>query len=129
MVVRDDPVSPWRQLGKELCVGDESIDVDGSIGLFAPGIKRALSPSASNVPDAKRARGTSQAPTRPSGSCLAPKPNSVAQGIIANRDNPFETSLGTGDIFLVEKFRERWCRCASVGMPISVLCLISRSTA
>jgi E3 ubiquitin-protein ligase UBR7 len=129
MVVRDDPASPWKRLGEELCAADESVDVDNSPGLSTIGIKRALSPSNSNAPDAKRARGASQALTRQSRSCLAPKPNYVAQTIIENWDTPAEASLGTGDIFLTENFRERWCRCASVGIHMSMACLISRSTA
>lgn len=118
MIVRDDPTSPWRRLGEEPAA-DESVDVEILPGFSTVGVKRALSPSDFNVPDAKRARGTSQAPIRTSGSCLAPKRNTLAQRIIENRDNT-ASSLGTGDVFLTENFRERWCRCASVG----VLCFI-----
>ncbi|KAF8228424.1 hypothetical protein L208DRAFT_1403929 [Tricholoma matsutake] len=114
MVIRDDPASPWRRLGDDLCVADENIDVNnGSPGFSTIGIKRALSPSDANIPDAKRVRGFSQASTRPSSLCLGPKHNSVAQAIISNRKTSPEQSLGAGDIFLTENFRERWCRCVS----------------
>ena len=113
MVVRDDPASPWKRLG-EPDAADDSNYVDSSPGASTIGIKRALSPSDSDVPDAKRARGVAQALTRQSSLCLAPKPNVVAQNIITNREASAETLLGTGDIFLTENFRKRWCRCASV---------------
>jgi E3 ubiquitin-protein ligase UBR7 len=125
MVVRDDPASPWRPLGNELPEADESIDVDTSSGVSMVGRKRALSPSVSSSPNAKRARGISS--PRSSRLCLAPKPNSLAQSIIANRDTTAEASLGTGDIFLTENFRDHWCRCTSVGILMSIPCPISRS--
>jgi E3 ubiquitin-protein ligase UBR7 len=128
MIVRDDPTGPWKRLGDPvLCATDESIDVDTSPESSIIGVKRALSPSNSDIPDPKRARGISQAPARPSDLCLAPKPNSAAQRIITNRDTPIEASLGTGDIFLTENFRERWCRCTSVSMPTSTTQLVSCS--
>jgi len=112
MVVRDDLASPWKRLDQP-GVADDSNHVDTSPGSSAIGIKRALSPSGSEVPNAKRTRGVSQALTRRSSLCLAPQPNFVAQSIVANRETSAETLLGTGDIFLTENFRERWCRCAS----------------
>jgi E3 ubiquitin-protein ligase UBR7 len=118
MVVRDDLDSPWRRLGDERPAADESIDVATSSGVSTVGSKRAHSPSDSSSPNPKRARGTSQASTRSSCLCLAPKPNSLAQNIIANRDTVPETSLGTGDVFLKENFRDHWCRCASVGILV-----------
>ena len=120
MIVRDDPASPWKRLVGEPDAADDSNHVDGSQESSTIGVKRALSPSDSDVPGAKRARGISQASTRQSSSCLAPKPNLVAQSIIANQETAAETSLGTGDVFLTENFRERWCRCASVCIHIFI---------
>ncbi|EIN04624.1 hypothetical protein PUNSTDRAFT_128198 [Punctularia strigosozonata HHB-11173 SS5] len=69
-------------------------------------------------------------PTRnASSTCLAPPPNPAAQRIFerlrpgatghtdssttAAQEPEPDASLGTGDVFLTEGWRERWCRCAS----------------
>ncbi|KAF8066739.1 hypothetical protein FPV67DRAFT_1204345 [Lyophyllum atratum] len=125
MVVRDSPTEPWRCLVDPLPMTEdrsehvdiENIDYDER---KTAGNKRPLSPSATDVPEAKRLRPTSPTPIPPPAVpvCLAPPPNSTAQKIFAQRDAPEELSLGTGDLFLSEDFRDRWCRCASCLPPL-----------
>lgn len=66
-----------------------------------------------DIPEAKRPRATLLTPIPLPARCLAPRPNSTAQKIFAQRDTPEDLSLGTGDLFLSEGFRNRWCHCAS----------------
>ncbi|KAG6911042.1 hypothetical protein DXG01_005458 [Tephrocybe rancida] len=113
MVVRDAPTEPWRCLVEEEAdpIGVEDLN---TVAESTIGIKRPLSPSNVEVSDAKRLRGTSQNPISTSAtSCLAPLSNFVAQRIYEQLDAPVPVSLGAGDLFLSENFRERWCHCAS----------------
>lgn len=124
MVIRDGPKGSWKAVDGEPGIVGELIDVDNSLGNSTAGIKRPHSPSNIDVPEAKRARGTSVTPVPRPSPCLAPRPNPIAEKIFANYKVPNESSLGTGDIFLSEGFRDRWCRCASVGIsaPCSNSC-------
>ncbi|KAK0495677.1 hypothetical protein EDD18DRAFT_1170331 [Armillaria luteobubalina] len=97
VVIRDDVSAPWRVVTS---TEDETAEVDVSVGS-----KRALSPSAEE-PEAKRARTEVSNSKSP---CLAPPINPVAQRILTVSD----PDLGTGDVFLTEDFRGRWCRCTS----------------
>ncbi|KAG6833147.1 hypothetical protein H0H87_010861 [Tephrocybe sp. NHM501043] len=111
MVVRDAPIEPWRRLVEEERTTeiDPYID-DLSIATeMAIGSKRPLSPSNSGVPDAKRLRGALQDPVPSSATqpCLAPRLNSNAHKIFEQLDAPAITSLGKGDLFLSENFRDR----------------------
>jgi E3 ubiquitin-protein ligase UBR7 len=118
MVVRDNPASPWRCLSDNYPPTSEIIDVENSSQPPTAGTKRPLSPSNAHVPEAKRVRGISTTPV--SGVCLAPESNSIAQAIFENLTAPAEHSLGMGDLFLSENFRERWCHCARVSFnPLS----------
>jgi E3 ubiquitin-protein ligase UBR7 len=135
MVVRDNASSPWKILDGSGDDDDEEGDVDlaDETTSTTAGTKRPLALSAVDVPEAKRPRpcgvGMSTA-------YLAPPPNVVAQNILAhcnsvNKDG----SLGTGDVFLTEGWRERWCRCKLVSsattrlfiyfMPCFSQCLLS----
>ncbi|RDB26718.1 Protein mlo2 [Hypsizygus marmoreus] len=113
MVVRDNSKDTWRRLGDDLSTTSELVDVDNSFSSSVAGIKRPLSPSNLDVPEAKRARGSSPMPASPPRPCLAPKSNPFAQKILENLGASTESAIGAGDIFLSEGFRERWCRCAS----------------
>ena len=109
MVVRDSLDQPWRRFEGEKT---EEVNVDATEVKEASsiGTKRPLSPS-SGIPHAKR-------PCRPSSDsltpCLAPPANSVAQEIFIGLLGGEPPCLGTGDLFLTEGFRERWCRCNPV---------------
>ena len=114
MVIRDNPSSPWKILDVQTdmsAIDNTAIDDIDSVTV---GVKRPRTSSA-NVPDAKRPRSS---PT-PSGTCLAPPSNPIAQNVIALCNSPnADGSLGTGDIFLKDGWRERWCRCSSVSFTL-----------
>ncbi|TFK37093.1 hypothetical protein BDQ12DRAFT_632911 [Crucibulum laeve] len=108
MVVRNSMTDGWRILGRD-SYSEKAVDVEGAAGSAVPGTKRPLSPSGNDVPEAKRAR------ISPS-SCLAPTSSSIAQNIYKQDPSTAldpSISLGTGDIFLTDGFRQRWCHCNS----------------
>ncbi|KAG6890036.1 hypothetical protein C0995_012493 [Termitomyces sp. Mi166 len=114
MVVRDTPAESWKRLVDELPT-TEDLDPVSMSAADEPtvGCKRPHSPSNADCSDAKRLRGSFQTPV-PSGiPCLAPDSNFVAQKIYQQLDAPVTASLGTGDLFLSEGFRDRWCHCPS----------------
>ncbi|KAG5645679.1 hypothetical protein DXG03_005517 [Asterophora parasitica] len=118
MVIRDSPIEPWRRLKDEsLSTGNHGnfVDIESTniIGEPTTGKKRPLSPSNSDPPEAKRPRAGSVTPVQSPVPCLAPPPNSTAQKIFSLLDALTQSSLGSGDVFLSEGFRERWCHCAS----------------
>ncbi|KAG5652551.1 hypothetical protein H0H81_004612 [Sphagnurus paluster] len=120
MVTRDSITEPWR------CLEDgtpaEPVDVDrlDDVEGLSIGTKRPLSPSDLDAPDAKRSRFSSPTfmPATKPHQCLAPRLNPTAQKIFAQLDSPADSSLGTGDLFLSEDFRRRWCRCALCLPPL-----------
>lgn len=115
MVVRDGERGSWRRLegdspGKSQESSDEPLlDVADPQPVT---IKRPRSRSSSqgDEPEPKRTRTSASSP------CLAPAVNSIAQAIFENQPSGSENSTfnGTGDIFLTEGFRKRWCRCERV---------------
>jgi E3 ubiquitin-protein ligase UBR7 len=118
MIVRDSPSTPWKILGGSSVTEAFNID-DAALsateaqapGLAAAGSKRPPTSSSSNAPDAKRPRLS----PGPSALCSAPPPNAVAQKILNLSSSPeCDTSLGAGDIFLKDEWREVWCHCSSV---------------
>lgn len=117
MVVRDNPTDPWKVIGMNVNDGE---DVDIHTGDDANGAttgqKRTRSPSVSEEPQAKRVRDSEADPSQASRGfpCLSPTPNSIAQKILCDVDSAEGSLLGSGDIFLTEGWRERWCRCTSV---------------
>lgn len=117
MVVRDDLAHPWRRLGDETHEPSEP-DVQNDVEVLSVGDKRPRSTSRAGSPEAKRVRGSGSSPQSSSTPCLAPRANPIAQRIFANSAGP-KPSLGTGDVFLTDNFRDRWCRCASVGCVFS----------
>ncbi|KZS90154.1 hypothetical protein SISNIDRAFT_475503 [Sistotremastrum niveocremeum HHB9708] len=123
----DPEVPEWRVIGK---TGDEyeelvdvalesagekrkreSVDDDGTVEQEQKRVKLDGSSASSSLP-------------RPE-NCLAPRPNPIAQQILAARSmKPLDLgaeSLGEGDIFLTEGFRDRWCRCHSCLEELSKL--------
>lgn len=75
--------------------------------------KRPLSPS-DHSPESKRIRTSYDTIEPTSRTCLAPPSNPIASRIFAGGLKAAldpSTSLGTGDIFFTEGFRDRWCRC------------------
>ncbi|KAJ7088647.1 hypothetical protein C8R44DRAFT_861607 [Mycena epipterygia] len=113
-VVRADAVAPWTRLGEEPAREDAPVaiaDADAEEPSSSTGAKRALSPHA-DEPAAKRARTASASPAsaRP---CLAPPPEPLAQTAYVQAELDWDAALCTGDVFLTDNFRERWCRCDS----------------
>lgn len=124
MVVRENPEDPWKAIGETTVVTDD-VDIhshENSVpDQVTAGQKRARSSSAADEPQTKRVRegeaesnGTNGVHTSQCSPCLAPPSNSFAQKIYAQSDSSGTSSLGTGDIFLTEGWRDRWCRCPSV---------------
>ncbi|EDR09981.1 uncharacterized protein LACBIDRAFT_318396 [Laccaria bicolor S238N-H82] len=116
MVVRNSTTEPWRCLNGDTQHPEELVTVDDSSTTLTSGAKRPLSPSLAQEPDAKRARGTSSssATSPPSNACIAPPRNPYAQKLFEDGISfDLDYSLGTGDVFLTDGFRERWCRCHS----------------
>jgi len=106
MVTRDDELEgPWKVLGRvQESVSQFEQDTDVSVGSK----RRRSSPvgNADPAPDTKRPR----ADTTSSPPCLAPVVNPTAEKIFALSVTG-DFSLGVGDIFLTQGWRERWCRC------------------
>jgi E3 ubiquitin-protein ligase UBR7 len=112
MVVQDEPLGAWKVLDST----DDSVDISEENA--ATGVKRPRPLSSSGAPGAKRTRtGTSPQPPASSSirpQCLAPPPNPLAQKILSSSSSSSPSTLGAGDIFLTEGWRERWCHCPSV---------------
>ena len=117
MVVRDGERGSWRRLeGEPSEKYQESFD-DPPLDVADPQpvtTKRPRSRSSSqdDERDAKRARVSASSP------CLAPVVNHIAQAILTSGSEN-STLDGTGDIFLTEGFRQRWCRCECVSVTSS----------
>lgn len=116
MVVRDGERGSWRRLEEEHSENSQEGFDDPPLDVADPQpvtTKRPRSRSSQDdEPDAKRARVSASSP------CLAPTVSHVAQGILDNQVSTSENSAldGTGDIFLTEGFRQRWCRCERVSV-------------
>lgn len=119
MVVRDGQRGSWRRLEGDPpgelqeCFDEPLLDAEDPQPVT---IKRPRSHSSSqdDQPEPKRARTSASSP------CLAPAVNHVVQAIFDNQASGSEDSTfhGTGDIFLTEGFRQRWCRCERVSVAI-----------
>ncbi len=121
MVVRDTPQQPWKVIGKEP-EEDDDVDIHETATVVA-GNKRPHPDPSVDGPEAKRPRPSEVYPTPPptnghSSPCLAPPLNPAAQGVLAvapKSDCGVDPqSLGAGDVFLTDGWRERWCKCNSV---------------
>ena len=114
MVVRDGERGAWKRLqGDPLEKPEDTCDEPSlDVADFQPiATKRPRSRSASqdDEPETKKARVSAQP-------CLAPAVNLVAQAIFGASRSENSSFQGTGDIFLTEGFRERWCRCERVSI-------------
>ena len=118
MVGRDSPNHPWCRLeGPSNRAEGEDVQVDGDEPMVKLGMKRpSSSTDKDDIPDAKRHRSSSAADHLQSAtSCLAPPQNPLASKIVTElSSSELSTSLGAGDIFLTDGFRERWCHCNAV---------------
>ncbi|KAJ7489336.1 hypothetical protein FB451DRAFT_687122 [Mycena latifolia] len=108
-VVRDDVASPWTRLGDESPKEDAPVAIANADA--STGDKRAPSPPA-DEPAPKRARTASSSSTSAK-PCLAPPVEPRAHAAYATAELDWDATLCTGDVFLTENFRERWCRCDS----------------
>ncbi|KDR79109.1 hypothetical protein GALMADRAFT_1222886 [Galerina marginata CBS 339.88] len=112
MVVRDSPAEPWRRLNGSRQETEELIQIEGPQMASKLGIKRPLSPSAVDRPEAKRAKASSDEQISSSTACLAPPQELLAQKVLSSLDSAdAESFLGAGDLFLTLGFKERWCQC------------------
>lgn len=128
MVVRDDPSAPWRVIGDaSVALVENLVDVSDEAGATSAGTKRPRSSSTTdtNSPEAKRARASPN-PATSSVPCLAPSLNITADAIFTSREKN-GLSLGAGDVFLTEGWRDRWCHCVSVSLtiPFVVTCCLN----
>lgn len=114
IVVRDEPTSPWKVLPED--PDEQTVDVTEP-STSSSGSKRPLSPTAVVHSTAAKKARLSPTPTIPSVRCLAPGPSSAVQKYLTSSP---PLSLGAGDLFLTEGFRDRWCRCSDVGYPNSM---------
>ena len=121
MVVRDDQSIDWKIIGDTSTPhGDSQVEVSDPTVTMNAGTKRPRSPSATadtNSPESKRVRASSGS-TAP---CLGPSPSMIASRIFTSRAAN-DVSLGAGDIFLTEGWRDRWCHCGSVSLT-TLICL------
>lgn len=119
MISRDgESEGPWKVIGR---MQESSSQIEQDVEVSDPivGSKRRRSPSVGNAdpaPDTKRPR----ADTTPSAPCLAPVVNPTAEKIFALSATG-DFSLGVGDIFLTQGWRDRWCRCDTVSAYSSIL--------
>lgn len=121
MVVRDSVTDSWRILNGDSTGSKEVVYVGHEPVSGLSGVKRPLSPSALEEPDAKRAKGLSNTSLSQSQPCLAPSQDSLARKIVNDLGlSDSSSSLGTGDIFCTSNFRERWCHCDSVSIVLLV---------
>jgi E3 ubiquitin-protein ligase UBR7 len=121
MAVRDSPSAPWKVLESSRDFNEtdgDDVDVEENSEPASAGTKRSRTPSAVEEPEMKRTRLIPELST----SCIAPSPSVVAKKIYEQRDSvDAKDSLGAGDIFLTEGWRERWCRCNSVSFIVYIL--------
>ncbi|KAF7377599.1 UBR-type domain-containing protein [Mycena sanguinolenta] len=113
-VVRADPNAPWTRLGDEPLPDAPVVVADSEEASVSAGEKRPATaqdtPAAE--PAAKRARTESSGSTSTK-PCLAPPIEPLAQVAYTSTELDWDVALCTGDVFLTENFRERWCRCDS----------------
>ena len=115
MVVRDSVTDSWRILNGDSTDSEELVQAENGHTSASSGVKRPLSPSALEEPDAKRVKGLSNTAPLQIKPCLAPSQGSLARKIVDGLSDSI-SSLGTGDIFCTFNFRERWCHCDTVGV-------------
>ncbi|KAF9223157.1 hypothetical protein BS17DRAFT_755026 [Gyrodon lividus] len=113
MVVRDREQGSWRKLEGESLGSSHGSPDNSPVDIDDPQpstIKRPHSRSSSqdNERKPKRPRTLASSP------CLAPAMNPIAEAIFNDQSRDLKasgSSQGTGDVFLTEGWRQRWCRC------------------
>lgn len=130
MVIRNSPDKPWIILDGDVDSEDkqslENVDTSSDFDqsrenptILNAGGKRLLEELSSEINDsiAKKARLESFDDSVAGTICLAPPVQQRAQEILSHvaADPPYY-EYGSGDIFLAEGWRERWCRCSSVSV-------------
>jgi len=125
MVVRDTEDSPWRKLDGDTSsvnapTAEDEVLLDIDDSAVTPGQKRTLSQSIHPEEPERKKQHVSPGPSSP---CLAPVPNPVAVSILQDSQllSDAKASLGAGDVFLTEGWRERWCRCNRVSFAYTSL--------
>lgn len=117
IVARDDANDTWRRLeGNSPSEpdghhDDSLVDIDDARPVSIA--KRPRSSSPGEEREAKRPRTTTSSP------CLAPPVNTISEVIYTNLAPDLKvsrSSLGAGDVFLTEGWRQRWCRCSHVSL-------------
>ncbi|TFK24108.1 hypothetical protein FA15DRAFT_619833 [Coprinopsis marcescibilis] len=110
IVGRDALGSEWRRIG-DLIGKDDDVAIEDDDTPNAAGSKRRLVPSSDDehAPEPKRTRTASDPTLNEVAPCLAPRPNPLASKVLGR--DPSAGNLGTGDVFLTDGFRERWCHC------------------
>ncbi|KAJ6611197.1 hypothetical protein B0H10DRAFT_2057382 [Mycena sp. CBHHK59/15] len=113
-VIRADVSSPWTRVGDAPAEDASPVVIaePGDAPGPSTGAKRPLSPPASE-PANKRARTASASSPAAAKPCLAPPVSVLAQAAYDDSDPDWDVVLATGDVFLTENFRDRWCRCDS----------------
>ncbi|KAI6026601.1 hypothetical protein BKA83DRAFT_4245427 [Pisolithus microcarpus] len=118
MVVRDDESSPWKTVDGDVLPAaalnhtnsDSPLEVDGSESPFILE-RHSSSPHARGEErETKRRKISNPSLSR----CLAPPASSIAKAIYECKpqgSRVWGSHLGTGDVFLTEGWRQRWCRC------------------
>ncbi|KAI5981543.1 hypothetical protein EDD15DRAFT_2183017 [Pisolithus albus] len=118
MVVRDDENSPWKTVGGDALPNAVPNHTNSDLPLEvgdseSPSILRRHSsspPAQGEERETKRRKICNPSPSR----CLAPPVSSIAKAIYECKPQGSRVSgshLGTGDVFLTEGWRQRWCRC------------------
>ncbi|KAJ3927242.1 MAG: hypothetical protein NXY57DRAFT_947136 [Lentinula lateritia] len=114
IVTRDKPSCPWKVF-QDLYVDLIELQEVSESSTRAAGQKRGLSPTAIVSDNTVKRPRLSPVLTPYTVECSAPTSNSTIQKIFVDLASMTDPSfaLSTGDIFLSEGFRERWCQCPS----------------
>lgn len=118
MVVRDADNQEWKRIENSPArEGTIIVDDGGKSEIAAAGTKRTRTLSTDDTPAAKKPRASSSSLVTTSAECIAPPPNPLAQAFFYPQESD-RSVLSSGDIFLSEGFRDRWCRCAKVDISV-----------
>ncbi|KAG7095206.1 hypothetical protein E1B28_005981 [Marasmius oreades] len=109
IVTRDSSSSPWKLYPEKDAVDNLSRSENTNCSQ-----KRRSSPTGFSERNAKRQRVSPSSSSSSSEPCLAPSSSHQSDKIYTGiRDSEHLATLGTGDIFLTEGFRDRWCQCST----------------
>lgn len=111
MVIREADNQEWKRIENSPGEGTIIVDDGGKPDIASAGMKRTRTLSNDDTPAAKKPRASSPSLVTTSAECIAPPPNPLAQAFFYPQESD-RSVLSSGDIFLTEGFRDRWCRCA-----------------